>query len=350
MKTKWKAIIIVMLILLFALIGCSINGSTEIQENNTPYLGDGISYTDDVISLECNEYEDSGELAEEVVHSVLVENEDINEDVFRYAMEESLFHYSCPYSDEFYDSESEHGGDFYIGTFRPRFYTLPAPFVDLIGCEAYFEWILSRTMEEMESESVAVAFIRDFNISREDFSRANEELRQIWQSIEGCPSITASFEIYPVDLIFSFDNERINEYFLWENSPGVLDFGMGTGFGDGDRDRRILFYHMPGPFMELVGRETFIEWRRNRSPEETANESIAVSFIRDFNVNMRDFTRANNEVQQVWNQLGLSAQDSSVWEVYNVEMVFSMDNAAINEYFRMENSQAAHEREWAATR
>ena len=34
-----------------------------------------------------------------------------------------------------------------------------------------------------------------------------------------CQYTSSMYEIYPIDLIFTFDNELINDYFLWENSP-----------------------------------------------------------------------------------------------------------------------------------
>lgn len=241
----------------------------------------------------------------------------------------------------------EYGGDFDPGRFRGLFYSLPAPFVDLIGRDAYFAWLDTRSQYEMDNINIAVSFIHDFNISREDFERANEELRIGWSRLEGAtPNQNSSYEIYPVDIIFSFDNELINEYFLWENSPGMLDFGLGASA----YDRRVLFYRIPPPFMELVGREAFIEWQRNRCPIERENESIAESFVRDFNISMRDFARVNNEVQAFWDNRGWTAYDSSIWEVYNVELIFSMDSAAISEYFEWENSPSAYEREWAASR
>ena len=233
-----------------------------------------------------------------------------------------------------------------VGNFRPRHYTLTASFVALIGSDVYHDWWPTRSQYERDNVNIAVSFIKYFDISREDFTRANEALRQIWESIGGCASQTAAFEVYPVDLIFTFDNERINEYFRWHNSPGIDDFGMGTQAGE----HRVLFYYMPPPFMELVGRENFIEWRSNRSPEERENESIAVSFVRYFGISREEFARANGVVQQAWDRWGYTAEDGATWEAYNVDMIFDMDNAAISEFFLWENSLAAHEREWAARR
>ena len=127
------------------------------------------------------------------------------------------------------DANTGTGGDFTFGRFRPNFYDLPGPFADLIGRDVYLKWILSRCPEERDNENVAVSFIRDFNISREAFAKANEQLRQNWESVGASPLDSSAYEIYPVDLIFTFDNELINEFFLWENSSIVDERGRGAG-------------------------------------------------------------------------------------------------------------------------
>jgi len=244
---------------------------------------------------------------------------------------------------ENFDDSGGGGGYGYIGRHRPRFYSMTYPFADLVGREEFQDWLLSRSREEQENEHVAVSFIRYFNISREDFEKANEQMRRSWESLNFSPRdlAFASFEIYDVDLIFSFDNERINEYFLWENSPFMSDFGKGMEIGN----FRPLFYNMPATFANLVGRETFIEWRRSRSLEERANENIAVSFIRYFDISKVDFTRANEEVRLFWEGEFFTPEDGSIFESYPVDLIFTFDNARINEYFLWENSPSSWERE-----
>jgi len=240
-----------------------------------------------------------------------------------------------------------YGGEFDVGRHRPIFYHLPYPFVQIVGSDAHRAFRISRCPIETETENIAVSFIRYFNISKEDFTRANEQRRQLLIDRGTIPGITSSFELYPVDLIFTFDNERINEYFLWENSPSAREFGMGMDVGY----HRYLFYNMPAPFVELVGRETFIQWRNSRSDEERENENIAVSFVRYFDISPEDFNRANEEMRQVWERDGFTPAHSSIYELYPVDLIFtavsSRDNTALNEYFLWENSQAAHEVEFS---
>ena len=268
---------------------------------------------------------------------------------------------------ELYDDE--HDGTFmdyfegHTGRHRPLFYNLPYHIIQLVGIETFFTWERSWHEAETTGESIVVGFIRYFNISKDDFNRANEEMRQFrMQFYVGTRNHLD--EIYPVDLIFSFDNDLISEYFLWENSPFPVEFGMITEFSPAFGRYRNLHYHMPPPFQELVGRLEFIQWRRARSDEERENENIAISFIRHFDISMEDFVSANQEMYQVWRIYGFADEefylravdggyvpprDSSKFEVYPVDLIFSMDNTLINEFFLWENSPFDHEREHGQT-
>jgi len=123
---------------------------------------------------------------------------------------------------------SGHGA---FGRHRPRFHSLPAPFADLVGRDVFRAWRDSRSMEERLNENVATAFIVYFDISREDFERANEEVRRHHERRGRSPQVNSNFEVYPVDLIFTFDNEAISEFFLWENSPAIHERELGMGEG-----------------------------------------------------------------------------------------------------------------------
>lgn len=109
------------------------------------------------------------------------------------------------------------GDDWEFGIYRSAYYSLNTFIAGLVDRDVYYEWMISRSPEEYNNECVAVAFVKHFNIPREDFERANEEARIFREEYDFIDS--PSFELYPVDLIYTFDNELINEYFLWENGP-----------------------------------------------------------------------------------------------------------------------------------
>ena len=118
------------------------------------------------------------------------------------------------------------------GRFRPRYYMLTAPFARLLPDynpqfnNVLRDWERTRTAEEYHNECIIVGFVKHFDISREDFEKANEEMRAKWESIDLSPADMSEYELYPVDLIYTFDNEKINEFFRWENSIYAHEVGL----------------------------------------------------------------------------------------------------------------------------
>jgi len=110
--------------------------------------------------------------------------------------------------------------NFAPGEYRPIYYDLSGHLVYLVGIEVYIEWRDSKLPQSYEdrTECIAVSFVKDFNISKEDFAEANEKLHQSIVARGHKPEEASIYEVYPVDLIYTFDNEKINEFFLWEGS------------------------------------------------------------------------------------------------------------------------------------
>ena len=121
----------------------------------------------------------------------------------------------------------EGGPGGYFNRFRQNFYALSSfHFAELAGRTEFRTWNRSRTVEEYHNVHIAVGMVQYFDISREDFERAQEEARL---SLEGRGHFSIDspgFELYSTALIFSFDNERINEFFLWENSIFAHEVGL----------------------------------------------------------------------------------------------------------------------------
>ena len=112
-------------------------------------------------------------------------------------------------------------GTIELGAYRPIYYNMSASFANLVGRHAYFEWELDRVenhYEEYQNECIAVSLIKKFGVSKEDFIKANEEKRQFVKDNGDSPEDSSLYELYPVDLIYTFDNTKINEFFLWEGS------------------------------------------------------------------------------------------------------------------------------------
>jgi hypothetical protein len=119
------------------------------------------------------------------------------------------------------------GGDdsYHPGTYRGRYQSMPVQFAKIVGIEKYQSWISVRMEEwangneEIMNECTAVAFVKHFNVSKEDFTRANEEFKKFYLATPNYDPEDPLYEVYDVDLIYTFDNQKINEYFLWENWP-----------------------------------------------------------------------------------------------------------------------------------
>lgn len=119
------------------------------------------------------------------------------------------------------DAEHEHEDTdgWGVDKYRPIYYDLAGPFADIVGRSECDKWEAARNFEESQNECIAVSFIKFFNVKKEDFEQANEKLGSIWLETGSTAEDNAIYEIYDVELIYTFDNEKINEFYLWENGP-----------------------------------------------------------------------------------------------------------------------------------
>lgn len=129
--------------------------------------------------------------------------------------------------------ESIDAGGAFLTTrkYRVRYYSVPYQFKLLVGEEAYqeFENQTDKTTDELNEMKIK-RFIQYFNISREDFDKTNLEFAKV---LKGNLDINLMMnpkdyadqeieEIFNADIIYTFDDEIINEYYL---SPNYM-FGI----------------------------------------------------------------------------------------------------------------------------
>lgn len=124
-------------------------------------------------------------------------------------------------------------GDGVIGLkhYRDDYYSIAAPFIYLVGREEYREWKEDQPDPDETNVMLMVNFIRDFNISREDFDKANIEYAwRIKYLLNGTPVMNPKDfanqedeEVYNADIIYTFDNELINEYYLTPDYPYLYE-------------------------------------------------------------------------------------------------------------------------------
>ena len=111
--------------------------------------------------------------------------------------------------------------------YRYNYYRITSPYIDIVGDKAYGEWIRSDPKYENFDidEMLMVSYIKHFNITREQFDEASRN-REILFEKNNMTLLTYPFEndgeysyddeaneIYNDDIIFTFDNDIINEYY-----------------------------------------------------------------------------------------------------------------------------------------
>lgn len=289
------------------------------------------------------------------------------------------------------DGEPIGGGEITTQKYRRRYYSVTRPFVDLVGREEYWAWEKKNhdALYNDPKQPMIVALIKEFNISREEFDKANLEMARIIRDEVGEtpllePHDYPSQEVYEVfnpDIIFTFDDELINEYYLCHSNyqyvaENYVDEAVaegkyevrtkkfvfiedgklvvrdseatdseGNGIGnivvtDKYRDR---FYDVPEQFVKLADPAEFAAWKAEfeKTPKSERSEAAIVSFVKRFNISREDFDKANAELASyinektdgtaVLNPRNYEAQEQ--YEIYDSELIYSFDNAKINRYF-----------------
>ena len=106
-----------------------------------------------------------------------------------------------------------------MGRHRSIYYNISGHFADIVGREKYFKWaeeydIQSDDWHDMEM----MLFVQHFNITREQFDKANEKRKQ--QMIEDGRFGDGNIgEIYNADIIYTFDAKLISDYYSIDRPP-----------------------------------------------------------------------------------------------------------------------------------
>lgn len=116
--------------------------------------------------------------------------------------------------------------------YRVRYYSIPAPFADLVGRDVCYEWEIeyNKTHDIYSSDRMLIVdFVKAFDISKEDFEKANlifakkfSEHHKIMMN----PLDYTNQEVYEVfnaDIIYTFDNDIINGYYLSHDYPFLYE-------------------------------------------------------------------------------------------------------------------------------
>lgn len=135
----------------------------------------------------------------------------------------------------------EGGGQITVQKYRSVFYDIPSSFISIVGKDVYFEWLETVEYPRVSERMLMVQFVQYFNISREQFDKANLECaRSIRDKLDGKPCLyprdyanQEDDEIYNGDIIYSFDNEVIKDYYLAPDYPYLYDFEFEEAVANG---------------------------------------------------------------------------------------------------------------------
>ena len=114
--------------------------------------------------------------------------------------------------------DTEYGSDMakFPITHRHVYYEIDGPYIRLVDEKAYDAWNPPSTPDGIEpTEMLLVSFIKQFNISKEDFIEATNQLREIRER-NNWDTSNESNEIPNPDVIYTFDNDLISEYYRRE--------------------------------------------------------------------------------------------------------------------------------------
>lgn len=128
-------------------------------------------------------------------------------------------------------SVGEGGGVISVQKYRSIYYNIPAPFADLVGRDNFWEWYNSFEQANISDLMPITEFVKYFNVTREQFDRANLKWATgVKENLDMKPCINPKDyanqmfgEVYNPDIIFTFDDELIREYYLSPNYPYIYD-------------------------------------------------------------------------------------------------------------------------------
>lgn len=139
-----------------------------------------------------------------------------------------------------HDNNTEQHGEIGVGgesistrKYRVNYYDVPYQFVLIVGEDTYWEWDELYNGENPDETNVMVMkrFVEHFNISRESFDKANLEWAKVILNKMGSqPTMNPkdfanqeTDEVYNADIIYTFNDEIINEYYLSGDYPYIYE-------------------------------------------------------------------------------------------------------------------------------
>lgn len=175
------------------------------------------------------------------------------------------------------------GGELTLQKYRSIYYCIPSPFWDIIN-ENDRENIYGEYWEQPYSEINIMRmriFVEEYNIPREKFDAANAEwARIVKEKLYGTPVINPQDyvnqefnEVYNADIIYTFDNKLINEYYLSHDYPYCYESEYEKALEDGEyKTQTKEIVDLSELEKELL---FFVELKSKKSSSDNSSATVA---------------------------------------------------------------------------
>lgn len=259
--------------------------------------------------------------------------------------------------------------------YRDVYYQIYTDYYNLLTKEQNDDWTLYynniyrpqlNNHEWAANRMLLVTFVQRYDISREDFDRATANLLGRY-AIYDWDHRHPETEIPNADIIYTFDDKIINEYYLleapiYEPPPAfsVQDSGAAVDAYElpspnsikiqdyleddynFDREYREAYYRRWIGFLPLLTdsqRQEYFDWiddfRSENNYGRDQQEMLLVAMIKHFNIPREDFEQAIAYYIATAETIGCDLSHE-LYEPPNVDIIYTFDNEIINDYYRIQ--------------
>lgn len=181
------------------------------------------------------------------------------------------------------------GGELTLQKYRSIYYSIPAPFWDIVD-ENSRKNIYGEYWEQPYSEINIMRmkiFVEEYNVPREKFDAANLEwARIVKEKLYGNPVIDPQDyvnqefnEVYNADIIYTFDDEIINEYYLSHDYPYCYESEFEKAVANGEYVSQtkdwIDIEQMEAEIIEKYGEADIVQKATTTTPEEITTTELS---------------------------------------------------------------------------
>jgi len=211
--------------------------------------------------------------------------------------------------------------------FVPQWDWIDGRFISYVDADLFMDFIEyyteNYTAQTLTPRMIMVVFVEYFDISRESFDQINNDIIETARKSAEDDGVTFVFnpqEWYDADIIYTFDDAVINEFYRNRN----LEFTS-------------IWHSVPSTFADYVGAERFTEFSAWWAASGLQGRRMeAFGFIDYFNLSREEFDNIN----ALWNERRMELGGFEDEKEYglNADIIFTFDDTVINSYYRVVHS------------